>query len=233
MNRSIPIVLCALLGCLVTLAAAQDRHSFEVSPEEIVPAARDFRMSDRVLFVIDVSGSMRGDKIQQALASVDLIAGQGVDEFRVGALAFTGDTVRWEGEPECWCHEALEPCTSRCIPAGWAGMPGAYEALSAWTGSLAASGDTCASPALEAALHDPEARLTLVLVTDGVFPDNRERASLGIERGQAWRAENGLPQAPIMVWGVGEGRASAQLLEIARTGGGGMWVHGAGRSGPW
>ena len=60
-----------------------------------------------------------------------------------------------------------------------------------------------------------------------------------IKKAQAWRKKNGLGRAGIMVWGAGkkvrklDSKGRASLLKIAKAGGGGMWVHGEKRTGPW
>jgi hypothetical protein len=71
-----------------------------------------------------------------------------------------------------------------------------------------------------------------VFVSDGDF--SGEPALKAITDAQAWRRQNGHQPMPIMVWGAGAAaKTNAQLRSIAEAGGGGMWVHGERRTGPW
>lgn len=203
-----------------------------VSPEQVVAPTAGFRMTDRVAFVIDVSGSMKTDgKLEQAVASTLLILQQPVDGFEVAMFAFSGVFFRWEGVP---CnHCAFDPrCNEDCLPIGWAAMPRDHEQGLEWLGGLAAAGTTTPAPALTAALRQRVPHLTVVLASDGEFAEGP--ALEAIRSAQAWRQEEGLPPAAIMVWGAGDdARSQESLRTIAEVGGGGLWVHGERRSGPW
>jgi hypothetical protein len=95
------ILALTLSLTLMVGVTAQDvpEEAPRVFPEEVVRAKRGFRMPSRVLFVVDVSGSMKGEPLRQAVSSVLLIAGS--DQFRVAAIAFTGSHTRWPGVPRC------------------------------------------------------------------------------------------------------------------------------------
>ena len=205
-----------------------------VSPEQIVAPSPDFRLSSEVLFVIDVSGSMESE-LRQAIDSALMILGSPVDDFRAGILAFSGEQIRWAGTPGCRGPDefCLPPgCSRRCVPMGWAEMPTSYREALDWLSALVADGTTNPGAALLLALKEPSETLTVVLVTDGVF--HTGLALDAVERGQDWRTNNGLLPAPIMVWGAGaKARDRESLKRLAEVGGGGLWVHGESRSGPW
>lgn len=203
-----------------------------VFPEQIVAPDKGFRMSSRILFVVDVSGSMRdGKKLRQAIDSVLLIVGSGVDGFRVGAIAFTHGFSRWAGVPQCK-HKPTQGHNKTCVPPGWAEIPTDYRAVLAWLSTLAALGGTEPRHAFHQALQDPTRDLTVVLISDGEF--DAQKSLRQIERDQVKRIKRGLRRVPIMVWGAGvQARTQKSLRAVAEVGGGGFWVHGKRRSGPW
>lgn len=195
-----------------------------VTPVPIVEPTADFRMTRRVIFVVDVSGSMRG-KLQDAIDSVLMIASAPTDDFRVAVIAFSGSHTRWEGIPECIPHGELDACSERCILSGWAAMPDGYRSLLDWLGGLRASGNTSPAAPLDEALREPEEELTIVFVTDGQFAENEVPPGPAIQRAQEWRTEHGFPRAAVMVWGVGNKAWDVNALQrIAEGGGGGFWV---------
>jgi Mg-chelatase subunit ChlD len=250
MNRWLlaSILPIALVGGVGAQDPAPPAPAPQVFPEQVVKHSKDFRMSSRVLFVVDVSGSMSGEPLRQAVDSVLMIAGS--DGFRVGAIAFTGSHTPWTGVPRCHpghhqqaprrgvqasprasSFAQLTPCGRRCVPSGWADVPRDLQAFMDWLRGLNASGGTDPSGALEAAIKNRRAQ-TVVFVSDGDF--TKEPALEAIKKAQAWRKANKLPPMPIMVWGAGAAaKTNDQLRAIAKDGGGGMWVHGSRRSGPW
>ena len=60
----------------------------------VVPAQA--RVTKRVLFVVDTSGSMRGGKFEAAADALVRILEQPVDEVEFGVLAFSNRPHRWE-----------------------------------------------------------------------------------------------------------------------------------------
>ncbi len=254
MTRSFLMTLVSTWGVAMVMGVttAQDLpRRPRPFPEQIVPAEKGFRVTDRVLFVIDVSGSMDNPKRREAVDSVLMIAGS--DQFRVGAIAFTSSYSRWSGAPHCHPGQhrpprtkgsvqampstsmslIATPCGRRCVPPNWAGLPQDLDKFSNWLTSLKPSGSTNPTGALKAALEDPTPNLTIVFVSDGVF-DPRVDAVKAIEEGLAWRKKHKLNRARIMVWGAGStARTQDDLKKIARIGGGGFWVHGKKRAGPF
>jgi Mg-chelatase subunit ChlD len=199
-------------------------------PLEVVPAKRSFRLTDRVLFVVDVSGSMKAH-LAQATASVLMIVQCPLDGFQVGLLTFSGENVRWKGKPKCK-HPVPERHGRSCVLPGWASMPADYRPFVSYLNRCSAKGMTLAGPALLRAFQDPDPTLTIVFVSDGEFD---LPSTLGaVKAGLAWRKAHKLPPAQIMVWGAGpDAKKSVELHALAKVGGGGLWIHGGKRSGPW
>ena len=216
-----------------------------VSPEQVVPARKDYVLTDRVLFVVDRSVSMNKTKLRQAVDSCLFTMFAGDDGFRVGIIGFAHTYDRWGGVPSCVPHPTrksgdlalkklfVSQCTKRCVPYGWAAMPTSYTEALAWLTGLVSAGATTPAPALLAALTDRTQNLTVVFVSDG--EDFNGKACLkAIKQAKAWRKKRGLTEAGVMVWGAGsKARTRASLRRIAKAGGGGLWVHGKERTGPW
>lgn len=219
-------VAAAFLAAVLPVIA-QDCH---VSPLQVVPAREGFRLTDRIAFVVDVSGSMKG-KLDQAIDSVMMILG-GSDDCQATLYTFTDSAVRWPGRPEKCRHDEGQPCTRRCVREGWARFPERLEEARDWLHSFQASGGTQPESAVRAALDLQVPGLVVVLVSDGEF--TVEPVSVAVVQGQVKRQFMNVGEAGIMIWGAGDkARESKPLLTLAEIGGGGMWVHDAQISGPW
>jgi len=193
-------LLTALLFCPVPITLV-----------EMVPA--ETPLTPRVLFVVDVSGSMEGHELGRAVAAVRQIAGQPVDELEFGVLAFADDVTRWAG----WEDDDAPP--------GWALAPNAdaVEAASRWLADLGADGHTRVIPALEAGLAVARPGLSLVLVSDGAFYQEGEAEVLAaFEAGQRAREQAGNGRAVLLCYGVGA-RGRPVMDELGRVGRGGSW----------
>jgi len=174
------------------------------------------RLTKRVLFVVDASGSMQGDKFARACRGVLQIAEQPIDEVEVGVLAFNDETARWPGLPED--HPA------RPVPDGWAALPSAeaVASASAFLAERGAYGDTLVIPALRQALAETRDELSVVVVTDGVFQRERSDDVLAaLAEAQQAREERGLGRAVVLVYGVG--REQEVLRELGAAGQGGYF----------
>lgn len=172
------------------------------------------RLTKHVLFVVDVSGSMRGDKFSQACAAVLRITEQPVDEVQIAVLAFNETNVRWAGIPE--------EHPTRPVPKGWAALPSAtaIESASAFLAETGAGGDTLVIPALRAALAESRSELSIVLVSDGIFQREEPDEVLSVLReGQRLREKQGLGQAVVMAYGVGSESDVLKRLGTAGLGG--------------
>ncbi len=203
-----------------------------LAPLQVVPAS--VRLTKRLIFVVDVSGSMaNGDRFAQAIGSVLLILGHKSDEQEIAAITFCGRETRWAGKPECVPHRKNEACTKRCVPANWAPVfPKTVQSMVKWLRSHPRSGMTTPNAALTKALLEPRDQLTVILVSDGEFDE--ATALKAVKKAQKKRRKNGYEPAHIMVWGAG-GAAKEQLAlkKLAQLGLGGFWVHGKKHSGPW
>jgi Mg-chelatase subunit ChlD len=122
----------------------------------------DSPITNKVLFVLDISGTMRNNgerNLNSAIGRFREMAEDSTDEFRFGVIAFNGETYRWPGYSE----DNLQ---------GWAIMPNpeAIEEARSWISSCPGLPDTTdCGRALSQAFADPEEELTIILLTDGIF----------------------------------------------------------------
>lgn len=176
----------------------------------VVPAKKP--ISQHIMFVVDTSGSMKGDKFVKAIKAVVKISEQPTDELQIAAIAFTGTTSRWKGLPE------------KGVPQGWAQLPSmiAVQKAESFLVGRGAQGDTLVTPALKLALSERRKDLTIVLVTDGDFFGESDESILKmVKERQSWRVKQGLGKANIWVYGVGVERKI--LSSLAKTGDGGYY----------
>ncbi|RMG09418.1 MAG: VWA domain-containing protein [Planctomycetota bacterium] len=199
---------------------------------EVVPAAE--RPSKHLLFLVDTSGSMEGDKFASACQAVVDIAAQPVDAMEIAILAFDDEVARWPGLPASGGPpprfqatvppRALPRAPARRVPPGWAALPSreAVRHASAWLARRPPEGGTRIIPALRAALAEPRKELTVVLVSDGQFYQERGEAILAaLEEAQRAREAKGLGRALLLVFAVGE--PAALLEDLGRLGRGGTY----------
>ena len=159
----------------------------------------------RILLLVDVSGSMcHTGRMAEARAAASQIARQPVDEASVLVMAWADACVAY--------------------PGGWVDLPDAekVQQIETWLASWHTLGDTHLTPALLAALKtDPDKELTVVVVTDGqLHNDTAEGLEKALAAGQAARKV----RAVVGVWGVGHTKPRAELLALAKAGGGGYVV---------
>lgn len=193
-------------------------------------------MSNRILFVLDRSGSMAwgGNNLQTARDEIKKLIKQPLDDLWVGIIAFDHDPVRWAGIPE-----------EGVVPRGWAALPSAEadKQASEFLDSFAANGGTRVVPALTAAFSDStkvKSHLTIVLVTDGAFDEctsilvwaDHERYA-GRRKPPLWsyvrplaetREKAGLAPAQVWILGVESGDQNEDLKELASKTGGGFYI---------
>jgi len=179
--------------------------------ELVTVVGPETKLTKRVMFVVDVSGSMRGDKFSAALAAVEKISDQPSDELEIAVLAFNASPSRWEGIPE-----------QGKVPIGWAALPSAVapKVAQAFLCRLGADGDTLVIPALKQALNEQRSDLSIILVTDGIFQQESEDQILAaFEEGQKAREEQKLGRAVLYTYGVGaEAAILKKLAEVSRGG---------------
>lgn len=216
--RALVFALLAL-GALLSARAEGERGPRVV---EVLAPAKAFRVTSRLLFVVDVSGSMTGEG-ERAISAVRRVLEGPSDELQAGVIAFADAPARWRGVPEPCEHAKDEPHGKRCVLPGWAAFPGRSKELLAWLRSVKPDGGTVVGPALRAALADRADGLTVILVSDGIF--GHELALKALAEGQAERRKRKLEPAGVMVWAAGWGaRDREALLALAKAGGGGLWA---------
>lgn len=164
-------------------------------------------VTNRILFVVDVSGSMRtGPYLDEALASLRTIADVPTDDLQIAVLAFNKDLYRWAGKP------------GPGIQDGWASLPDseALSAVSAWLSGMG-TGDTVVAPALSAAFREDMRNLTIVLLTDGRFNGPMDANALALVRNyQRVRETCAYGRAVFIV--IGYANPPASLQELAESG---------------
>ncbi len=200
-------------------------------PLQVVRPHRNFVARNRIVFVLDVSGSMLiGDRLQKAVDACMLFSS---DEMQVAVITFNSTTARWAGVKDPCKHPKAAKCGRKCLPPAWARLPKHYPEVSSWVRSFKGSGGTQPVPALETALRMRRSGLMIVFVSDGDFTHNQNLCASAVKRMRKWRRKKKLDWVPILVWGVGENAKNQESLKrLAKVGGGGFYVHGK-RNGPW
>lgn len=182
--------------------------------KQIVGPAQDFHMSQFMLFIVDVSGSMSNQgRIGAALDRVRRMMEDSTDEYYIAVIAFNGDFVRWQG------------INAPNVPKGWAIMPSdASRHADQWLSKQSVAGNTNPSVAIRAALFDPNQPLSIILITDGEFNEGHPPVQMFRER-QAARRARGLNEASLVVIGVGAAtEQNAVLRQLGEEGNGGFYV---------
>lgn len=191
-------------------------------------------MSNRVIFLFDRSGSMAwGDNnIQSAIATVNQVITQPLDDLWVGIYAFDRTEKRWGGIPE------------EGVPAGWAALPSeaAVKAINEFMTAFPPQGGTRIMPALTAAMQDRtevKSHLTIVIVSDGLFEDTGVMKLFvpGVEEPVytkdsgdhvkslvRWREEQKLKPASIWFLGIQSDESDPGLISMVKTTKGGYYM---------
>jgi hypothetical protein len=180
-------------------------------PMSTGPDGMPVRMTKRLLFLFDCSGSMNVTDLKIAIDFVKSVMMQPLDEFEIGVLAFDGDTYRWPGIPE--------PTTTPPIPKGWASLPSnpAVKKVASWLLKCSNDGNTLLIPALNKALKEKRSDLSIIIVSDGGFHDSLGGILDAIKNGQKWRIKNKLKRVNIMTVGVDE-HPNKNLVAIGANG---------------
>ena len=177
-------------------------------------------LSKRIFFIIDVSGSMKGDgKIGKAIKFVRTIWQSPVDEFEIAVAVFSDNSVRWEGFPSA--KDDPHPA-----PKGWAKLPSkdAIDAAQKFLDGYPGDGSTYPTPALEMALKEDRSDLSIVFVTDGDYSGSTQGVLDDIKKLQDAREKKGLGKAVISVFGVGDAEKQKNLSEIGKDYLGGFYI---------
>lgn len=187
----------AILALLVTSAA--------LAAELVTVVRGKSRVSKRILFVVDVSGSMYGRSFSRAVSSVRTLAAQPTDELQVGVIAFADNAVRW----------------SPTKKTKWAKLPDkkAVQAIAGFLYHNGPGGGTNVVPALKLALSEPKTQLTVVLVTDGIFAEDDADVLKAVEKAQKQRVKQKRGRALLAVLGVGGQQKVLEKLGTQGQGG--------------
>lgn len=194
-------------------------------PDEIVQVAPgNRRMTTKIAFVVDTSGSMdnRG-RVQMGITFARNLLGRPGDELLVQMFAFKDGFTRWPGIRPNPDEQRFGPPP----PEGWTEFPSlpALQAAQRWLTEQGASGGTNPIGAMTAALQLNQRDLTVVLITDGEFGSIVPGFLTAVEAAQVAREMKGLERAVIFVIGTGPEAAEEQhLATVGRTHGGGMHV---------
>ena len=189
---------------------------------------------DRVMYVLDVSGSMRGS-LAEAIRVTGVFAS---DDMKVSVVTFHDSHQRWDGVRES-CetkHMRDEPHGRHCLEPGWCFIPKHNEELMSHLGSFGGTGGTDPTSALEYAYKNAPAGTLIVLVSDGqdMGAPIMTTASNAIRQAKAWRAARKMDPVQMLVWATSEEDSKRESLRIlAELGGGGLWRADSRRSGPW
>jgi len=190
---------------------------------------------DRIMYVLDVSGSMCGE-----LASAIRVTGTfGSDDSRVAVVTFNDTHARWGGVQAPHHHLKTEPHGTSCLDPGWAFMPLHNQELMSHLSSFSGSGLTNPTSALDYAYKNVPDGTLIVFISDGGFSHrDGEDGTMGplsaIRAGQAWRRAQKLAPIQTLVWATSEVDSRCEsLVELAKLGGGGLWRADTRRSGPW
>lgn len=194
-------------------------------PDEIVEVAPgNRRMSTKIAFVVDTSGSMDNNgRVQMGITFARDLLGRPGDELLVQLFAFKENSARWPGVPPDPNEQRFGPPP----PEGWTEFPSipALESAQRWLTAQGARGGTNPVAAMTEALSLEQRDLTVVLITDGDFGSHVAEFLTVVEALQQARIKKGLGRAVIFVIGTGpEAARESHLLTVGRVNGGGMHV---------
>lgn len=171
------LIISLFITTLVVLpvAIADEDEGSQIPKGPVYVVKSEHKLTNRVLFIVDVSGSMNGDKFARAFEWLTHKIMTETDEMQFGIIAFDGNTYRWKGVPE---PDAPDP-----VPPNWALLPSAIAAEQAaeWLQKNFHNGSTRILPALKEAFAEKREKLSIVIVSDGEFDE--ELVSEDYDRG--------------------------------------------------
>jgi hypothetical protein len=184
---------------------------------------------DRVVYVLDTSGSMYG-ALDDAIAVTGVFASDG---FKASVFTFDTSFVRWSGVQVPCDHLESEDCGGACLPEeGWCWLPSHQQELYSYLDGLLADGGTSPGPAIEHAVKTAPSGALVVFVSDGLFEG--QSVAQAAEDAMNWRQQQKLAPVRILVWSTGKtSDVQESLVELAKVGGAGLWRADVRMSGPW
>lgn len=220
---------CAVLVLVILLVGwrvcAQDGEKDLAEKKVVVVPVREIvaptqRLTQRIVFVLDVSGSMQEDgKIKRLVGFVGSVIQQPLDELQIAIFAFDTSMYRWPGVAD-------PPEDTKPVPKGWAKLPSeeALKSAQAWLSQFTSGGGTRPEETLRAALSEERTDMSVVVVTDGDYNNGSAESTAIVAERQAWREKKGCGKAVIMAFGVGKGSAKQEhLAALGRTWLGGFY----------
>jgi hypothetical protein len=208
-------------------------------PLQVHPPSQQMQPYDRIMYVLDVSGSMTGI-LAEAIRVTGVFAS---DSFKVAVVTFNDDHQRWAGVEVKCKHKEKEPHTKLCLEKGWAWMPTHNEQLVSHLGSFSGNGSTDPTSALDHAYKNVPENTLIVFISDGEFSHEDGETDEGekiagplsaVRAAKAWRRNRKLAPVQMLVWAPSEADSKREsLVELAKLGGGGLWRPDTRTSGPW
>lgn len=193
-------------------------------PRQVVRPHRKFIPRNRIVFVLDVSGSMYGGPLKKAVDACLLFSS---DELQVAVITFADKPVRWAGVKDPCRHRKTVKHGRKCLPPAWARLPKHYPEVSGWIGGFTGGGGTEPIPALKSAMSLRRSGLMIVFVSDGIFNVDDNGCVKAVKKMRKWRRKKKLDWVPIVVFGIGyNAKNQSSLKKLAKVGGGGFYVHG-------
>jgi hypothetical protein len=187
-------------------------------PVQMKKPTQKLKQYDRIVYVLDVSCSMMGKELDEAISVTDVFASDG---FLAAVYTFDTKFVKWGGAIEDCEHRKVEPHGNKCLPEGWARMPTHRDQLRSHLSNIQkGGGQTIPGPALSAAITTAPNGALIVFVSDGQF--NHEETTKAVKEAIQWREKKKLAPVQVLVWSTDE-ELQETLVEIASIGGGGLW----------
>lgn len=231
-------ILLVVLACSQVLAQqiapVESKMLPAPLPLVVMPPTMKARPFNRIMYVLDVSGSMSSH-----LADAIRVTGTfGSDDSRVAVITFNDTHERWKGVKVPCHHLPAEEHNNSCLEPGWAFMPLHNRELMSHLARFGGKGSTNPTSALEYAFKNAPEGTLIVFISDGVFSVDDYFAVPGVlstlRNVQAWRRVRKLAPVEMLVWATSEQTSkNKSLAELARQGGGGLWRADTRRSGPW
>lgn len=211
MKYKIETATAFIILIILLYAALFTRFAIAQEPLEVIVEPNE-RITNKLFFLLDKSGSMDGIKINEAISSLNQIINIPTDDIHVAVSIFGETYKRWSGTPD-----GEKP--------GWTLLPSAdnLAALQAWINNESPGGDnTKLTDALNNALIDPMDNITIVIVSDGNIHESYDHLLRTLASGQEERKKVGLK--PVILTCLGVGAQTSELLtRFAQMGNGGYF----------
>lgn len=197
--RIVRIIICLLL--LVGLVRGQEDKQgpfLETLIEAKIPVA-----NKNLFFIVDTSGSMNGEKVMKAIATVIELCSAPVDDFQVAAISFGTESRLWEGT------EDIDPRTKKDVTLpGWSLMPSQdnLKSLEKWLEENKEGTGTNVIPAILKAFEESMniKDISIVIISDCDFDSGQSNGAIisTIQEQQSLRQKAGMPPVSLGIFGI-------------------------------